>query len=162
MVVILSGVTGSGKTTIGRRLAHELGWAFYDADAFHSEASVEKMRRGIPLEDEDRLPWLDGLRALIQAAIARGENAVLACSALKAAYRRRLRVNDDVRLVHLDGDYALIAGRLARRGEHFMNPSLLQSQFDTLERPTPAEALIVDAGLPPDEIVPAIRRDLRL
>lgn len=162
MVVILSGVTGSGKTTIGRRLAHELGWAFYDADAFHSEASVEKMRRGIPLEDEDRLPWLDSLRALIQAAIARGENAVLACSALKAAYRRRLRVNDDVRLVHLDGDYALIAGRLARRGEHFMNPSLLQSQFDTLERPTPAEALIVDAGLPPEEIVPAIRRDLRL
>ena len=159
MVVILAGVTGSGKTTIGRLLAHELGWTFYDADAFHSATSVEKMRRGTPLGDQDRGPWLDRLRTLIQETLARGQNAVLACSALKAAYRQRLRVNDAVKLVHLDGDYAMIAARLANR-EHFMNPSLLASQFAALERPSPEEALIVDAALPPAELMTTIRRAL--
>ena len=162
MVVILAGVTGSGKTTIGRLLAQELGWKFYDADAFHTAANVGKMQRGIPLDDEDRRPWLDSLRALVEDSLARGEHAVLACSALKAAYRRHLRVSDEVALVHLDADYALIAGRLAHRREHFMNPSLVRSQFDALEPPSKDEALVVDASRAPASIVAAIRRALKL
>jgi gluconokinase len=161
MVVILFGVTGAGKTVVGQLLAAELGWPFYDADDFHSAASVEKMRTGIPLDDGDRQPWLARLRARIEQSLADGEDAVLACSALKRAYRDYLTVDHRVRLVHLSGDRDLIAGRLRARRGHYMNPDLLNSQFDTLEPPDDG-ALVVDVHATPPEIVRTIRESLRL
>jgi gluconokinase len=161
MVVILFGVTGAGKTVVGQLLAAELGWTFYDADDFHSAASVEKMRTGIPLEDGDRQPWLASLRARIEQCLADGTDAVLACSALKAAYREYLTVDGRVRLVHLSGDWDLIAGRLRARRGHYMNPDLLKSQFETLE-PRGGDALVVDVRATPPEIVRTIRESLRL
>ena len=161
MVVILFGVTGAGKTAVGRLLAADLGWSFYDADDFHSAASVEKMRTGIPLNEADRWPWLDRLRARIEASLSTSENAVLACSALKAAYREHLTVSNEVKLVHLDGSFDLIAGRLRARRGHYMNPELLQSQFDALEPPH-GDALVVDVRKSPAEIVRAIRESLQL
>lgn len=161
MIVILFGVTGAGKTVIGRALASALGWDFYDADDFHPPANVEKMSAGIPLTDEDRAPWLESLRELIETCNARRESAVLACSALKESYRRRLKVSDEVRLVYLKGSYELIAARLKERRGHFMRPDLLRSQFDTLEEPG-GGALVVDITPSPDEIVGAIRRGLAL
>jgi len=109
VVVIILGVSGAGKTTLGKLLARELGWAFHEVDDFHSPANVEKMRAGIPLTDEDRWPWLESLRELVKRCLAAGENAILACSALKKAYRQHLRVNSDVKLVYLRGDFTLIA-----------------------------------------------------
>src|SRR5579885_108129 len=103
MVIIMMGVAGSGKTTVGRELARELGWKFYDADDFHTRASVEKMSRGVPLDDEDRAPWLERLRELVESCVVRGESAVLACSALKQSYRRMLLVDESVKLVYLKG-----------------------------------------------------------
>jgi gluconokinase len=160
MVIIVFGVTGAGKTEIGRRLARELGWSFYDADQFHPPESIEKMRQGIPLTDNDRWPWLERLRGQVTKSLDAGENAVLACSALKIAYRQRLAVNGDVKLVYLKGDYALFAQRLRNRGEHFMNPVLLRSQFDTLEDPKGERALVVDAQKTPAELVQRIRAEL--
>lgn len=161
MVVILFGVTGAGKTVVGRLLAGELGWTFYDADDFHSAASVEKMRGGIPLDDVDRGPWLEKLRATIAACLSNGEHAVVACSALKATYRDYLKVDDRVKLVHLQGDFELIAERLRARRDHYMNPALLQSQFDALEPPH-GDALVVDVHGTPAEIVRTIRGSLGL
>jgi gluconokinase len=162
VVIILFGVSGSGKTLIGQLLAQELGWKFYDADDFHSAANIEKMRRGIPLTDEDRQPWLERLRELIKRCLAAGENAVLACSALKESYRRYLRISDDVKLVYLRGDYALIAAQLQQRRGHFMNPALLQTQFADLEEPQPGEAVVIELGRSPAELVQEIRRKLEL
>jgi len=137
------GVTGVGKTTVGKLLADKTGWPLHDADNYHSAANVEKMRAGIPLTDDDRWPWLDRLNALLRAAEARGESAILACSALKQRYRDRLQQGlRDVRWVHLKGDMALIRSRLEQRKGHYMNPALLQSQFDALE--APLDALIID------------------
>jgi gluconokinase len=133
MVVIISGVSGAGKTTIGQLLAEELGWQFYEADDFHSQANIDKMHQGTPLTDEDRWPWLENLGELIRRCVAAAENAVLACSVLKEAYRRRLRVNTDAKLVFLRGHYELIANQLRQRRGHFMNPALLRSQFTDLE-----------------------------
>ena len=162
MIVIICGVSGAGKTTVGELLARELGWHFYEADDFHSTANIEKMRRGVPLTDEDRWPWLENLRELIERSLAAGEDAVLACSALKEIYRRFLRVNDDVKLVFLRGDYALIARQLGHRRGHFMNPELLRSQFADLEEPQPAEgAVVIDFGLNPRELVQEIKSKVR-
>ncbi|HEU4595169.1 MAG TPA: gluconokinase [Pyrinomonadaceae bacterium] len=158
MVIILMGVTGSGKTTIGRLLARELGWPFHDADDFHSEASVEKMARGVPLDDRDRAPWLAALRELIRLRVESGENAVLACSALKESYRNFLLVGEDVKLIYLKGDYDLIRERLGSRQGHFMKAAMLDSQFAALEEPE--RALSVDISQPPEEIVRAIRDGL--
>jgi gluconokinase len=139
------GVTGVGKTTVGRLLAEQTGWPLYDADDYHSTANVEKMRAGIPLTDEDRWPWLDRLNALLRAADARGESAILACSALKQRYRDRLQQGlAGVRWVHLQGDMELIRSRLGQRKGHYMNPALLQSQFDALEAPSDALIINVD------------------
>jgi gluconokinase len=161
MVVIIFGVSGAGKTTIGQLLAEELGWRFYEADDFHSQANIEKMREGVPLTDEDRWPWLESLRKLIKHCLGAGENAVLACSALKEAYRRRLRVNADVKLVFLRGDYELIANQLRHRRRHFMNPALLQSQFADLEEPQPAKGvLMIELGRTPRELVKEIKTKL--
>jgi gluconokinase len=161
LVVVLMGVAGTGKTTIGLKLAAELGWSFRDADEFHPPENIEKMSRGIPLTDRDRAPWLAAIRAHIDASLARGESAVVTCSALKEAYRQALVADPaKVKLVHLAGDFALIAGRLAERQGHFMKPEMLKSQFEALE--APAGALTIDIAPPPEEIVARIRRELAL
>ena len=160
MVIVLMGVTGSGKTTVGRLLARELGWEYYDADDFHPRANVEKMTSGIPLDDADRRPWLETLRDLIRSSLERGENAVLACSALKESYREYLLIDERVSLIYLKGDYGTIQKRLSERRGHYMNPKLLDSQFDTLEEPE--QGVHVDVSSSPDEIVHHIRNRLGL
>ncbi|MDT4894966.1 MAG: gluconokinase [Acidobacteriota bacterium] len=155
MVVVLMGVTGSGKTTIGRLLSKELGWTFYDADDFHTRANVEKMQSGTPLTDDDRRPWLEALSNLIRNCLERGEPAVLACSALKESYRKFLLIDNRVKLIYLKGDYAIIQKRLSERRGHYMNPVLLDSQMETLEEPK--TGLQVDISLSPDEIVKKIK-----
>jgi gluconokinase len=162
MVVIIFGVSGAGKTTIGQLLAEELGWRFYEGDDFHSQTNIDKMHHGIPLTDEDRRPWLKSLRKLIKRCLGAGENAVLTCSALKEAYRRHLRVSDNVKLVFLRGNYELVANQLRQRRRHFMNPALLQSQFADFEEPQPTEGvLVIELGRSPRELVQEIKRKLR-
>ena len=158
MIVVLMGVAGSGKTTVGRLLADELGWKFYDADDFHPPANVEKMSRGVPLDDDDRRPWLEVLRDLVRDSHARGESAILACSALKESYRRLLLADESTRLVYLKGDYDTIKGRVENRRGHYMKPEMLDSQFADLEEPE--RETHIDASLSPDEIVEEIRRRL--
>lgn len=148
MIVVVMGVSGCGKTTIGRALAARLGVAFLDADEFHSAEAVAKMRAGVALTDDDRAPWLDRLNAVIGAHA----DVVLACSALKASYRERLtRGREAVRFVHLAGSPATIAARLTERAGHYMNPALLESQFAILE--APAAAITVDVSASPGAIV---------
>lgn len=163
MIVIVFGVSGAGKTTIGKLLAEELGWKFYEADDFHPRSNIEKMHSGRPLTDEDRWPWLERLREQITRSLAAKEGAVLACSALKRAYRERLRVSDDVKFVFLRGDYTLIEKQLYRRRGHFMNSALLESQFADLEEPGPGEdVLTIDLGRTPGEIVKEVKTRLGL
>ncbi len=153
------GVTGCGKTTVGAQLAHDCGWAFFDADDFHPAANVAKMKGGAPLTDEDRWPWLDRLNSLLLEHEREGKSLVLACSALKQAYRDRLaRGCAAARFVLLDGDRALIRARLAARQGHYMNPKLLASQFAILERPQ--DALRLDAADDPTTLVKIIRKSL--
>ena len=158
MIVVVMGVCGCGKTTVGRALAEDMGWPFHDADDFHPVANVAKMAAGDPLSDDDRRPWLDRLASEMAAIEARGDHAVLACSALKEAYRHHLSRACGVRIVYLKGDVATIAPRLAARAGHYMPASLLQSQFATLEEPD--DATVVDIRLPVAEQVAVIRRDL--
>lgn len=155
MIIVLMGVTGSGKTTTGRKLAESLGWKYFDADDFHSAANVAKMRSGVALNDDDRKPWLESLQRLIQTSLMNGEPAVLACSALKQSYRDMLLIDERVKLVYLKGDYDLIKARLSLRSDHYMNPALLESQFQTLEEPD--GDLRIDIQTPPCEIVRIIR-----
>ena len=158
MIILLMGVTASGKSTVGKRLALELGWRFLEGDDFHSPENVEKLRQGEPLNDEDRKPWLEAIRGAIGTAIDRGENAVIACSALKKPYRRMLQVSEQVIFVYLKATIPLIQERLKRRVGHFMNPNLIQSQFDALEEPE--DGLQIDAGSTPAKIVQVIRNKL--
>jgi gluconokinase len=153
------GVSGAGKTTVGKLLASQLGWAFADADDYHSAANVEKMRNGIPLTDADRAPWLESMRAVIVGWISAGQSGVLACSALKKEYRDRLVVGAEVRVVYLKGDRPLLRERLLGRHGHYMKESMLESQIATLEEPS--DALVVDAGLAPEEIAREIREFIR-
>lgn len=163
MIVIVFGVSGAGKTTLGKLLARELGWRFLEADDFHPSANIEKMRSGRPLTDQDRWPWLENLRKQIKRSLAAGENAVLACSALKRAYREQLRVSAEVKFVFLRGDYALVEKQLRRRRGHFMDPALLRSQFADLKEPGPDEnALTIELGRTPEELVEEIKAKLRL
>jgi len=156
-------VAGAGKTTIGQLLAQELAWEFYDADDFHSVANIAKMESGVALTDEDRQPWLDKLRELIEQCLVAGKNAVLACSALKKAYRDRLRVSEDVKFVFLRGNRRNITEQLQQRREHFMNPALLDSQFEDLEEPQPSErALSLGPGRSPRDLVEVIKTKLRV
>jgi gluconokinase len=152
------GVTGSGKTTIGRLLSEELGWKYYDADDYHPASNIEKMKSGFPLDDADRRPWLEALRDLIRDCLERGETAILACSALKESYREFLMIDKRVRLIYLKGKRELIQERLSQRRGHYMNPELLNSQFDILEEPR--GALHVDVSLSPGEIVRIIKSHL--
>jgi len=154
------GVTGSGKSTVGKLLASQLGWRFFEGDDFHSPKNIEKMRRGEPLNDADRRPWLEAIREVIRTAIDRGENAVIACSALKESYRKLLQIREEVSFVYLKATVALVQDRLKNRVGHFMNPDLVQSQFDILEEPE--QALQVDTGSGPAEIVQVIRNKLSL
>ena len=163
MIIIIFGVSGAGKTTVGELLARELGWHFFEADDFHSPANIKKMRRGVPLTDDDRWPWLETLRELIKQRVASHENAVLACSALKRAYRKHLRVSVEVKLVFLRGDYALVAEQLRHRRGHFMDPGLLRSQFADLEEPQPEEEVVtIELGRTPHELVKEIKTKLNL
>jgi gluconokinase len=159
-VIVLIGVSGSGKTTVGRLLSQELGWKYYEGDDFHPQANVEKMKNGVPLNDADRRPWLETLRDLIRNCLERGDSAVVACSALKESYREFLLVDERVILIYLKGDYELIRQRLRKRRGHFLDPKLLASQFAALEEPT--AAMQVDVSLSPGEIVKSIRSRLRL
>jgi carbohydrate kinase (thermoresistant glucokinase family) len=163
-VVVVIGVSGSGKSTVGALLAARLRWDFEDADRFHPSANIDKMHNGVALTDEDRWPWLRAIAVWIDATRDAGRHAVLACSALKRRYRDLL-VGDraDVRLVYLKGDAMLIARRLAARDDHFMPPSLLRSQFDALEEPGPDEnPVTVSIEPPPREIVARIVAGLNL
>lgn len=160
MVILLMGVTGSGKTTVGQALAEDLHWQFADADDFHSPSNVAKMQGGIPLDDADRAPWLAALREQIEDWIEKRANLVMACSALKQAYRDELVVSPEVQVVYLRGSSELIAQRLGLRHGHYMDPNLLPSQFATLEEPQ--DALVVDVNVSVAEIVDRIRRSLRL
>ncbi len=163
-VVVIMGVSGSGKSTIAAMLALRLHWEFADGDWFHPASNVEKMHAGIPLTDDDRWPWLAAIADWIDRTRRRGEHSVLACSALKRSYRDVLIGNrPDVRLVFLKGAEALIARRIATRHEHFMPQSLLHSQFEALEEPGPAEnPVIVSIEPAPREIVAQIASLLKL
>jgi gluconokinase len=154
------GVSGSGKSTVGALLASDLGWDFADADDFHSAENVEKMRRGTPLTDADRGPWLGRLRARIVEWMEAGKNGVLACSALRQVYRDQLRVNPQVRFVYLKGERDLLSERLLQRPGHYMKQLMLESQLATLEEPI--DAVIVSANSTPREIVREIRENLAL
>jgi gluconokinase len=159
MIVILMGAPGAGKTTVGRLLAHDLGWPFHDADDFHPSANVDKMHAGIPLTDDDRAPWLDALHALLADAARAGGNVILACSALKRAYREHMSAGvPDVHVVYLRGDASLLRLRMARRSGHFMPVKLLQSQLDLLEEPE--GALVCDIDAPPEAIAAQIKERL--
>jgi gluconokinase len=160
MIIIVMGVVGAGKTTIGTLLAAELHWKFSDADDFHPPSNVEKIRHGIPLTDDDRRPWLERLRTAIAHWIAAGQNAVLACSALKRSYRAELQVGPEVRFVYLRGTADLIARRLHQRHGHFADDQILTSQFADLEEPR--EALAVAITGTPGQIVSEIRQKLGL
>lgn len=160
--IVVMGVSGAGKTEIGRRLAAALGWRFVDADEFHPPANVAKMRSGTPLDDTDRGPWLDALAGVLAAAVAGRGDLVLACSALARRHRERLGLpNPRIRLVHLDDATGIIRERIGRRAGHFMPATLLDSQVAALERPGDEERpIVVDVAAEPDAIVAAIRAAL--
>ena len=162
-VVVVMGVSGSGKSTVASLLAGRLGWEFEDGDDFHPAANVEKMQAGHPLTDEDRWPWLAAIAAWIDRVRAEGRHGVVTCSGLKRAYRDVLvGGRPDVRLVYLQGDRELIGRRMAARHGHFMPTSLLDSQFRTLEEPAPDEdPLVVSIGATPQAIVAEIVETLK-
>ena len=161
MIVLLMGVSGSGKTTVGSLLAARLGWPFFDADGFHPQANIDKMAAGIPLTDSDRQPWLQAIRDKMDVLERQHQSAVLTSSALKQDYREVL-LNDDgaVRLIYLKGSYDLLRGRLEARKHHFFKPELLKSQFGALEEPK--NTLVVSVDATPDAIVETIISGLDL
>lgn len=156
MVIVIMGVTGAGKTTIGELLARRLGWESADADDFHSEQNKDKIRRGISLTDADREPWLAAMHEWIARMIAAKRNAVLACSALKEEYRKKLWSGAEIEFVYLKSSYDAIYKRLLGRHGHFADQRILKGQFADLEEPR--DALTVDATKPPEEIVSEILR----
>jgi gluconokinase len=158
---IVMGVSGCGKSSVGKSLARSLGWDFYDADDFHPPANVTKMANGIPLNDSDRTPWLASLHELISSSLKADHPGVLACSALKERYRQQLlNGNDDVQIVYLKGSYDLIWSRMETRTDHYMKPHMLKSQFETLEEPT--NALTIDISMSLDDIVRKVIADMSL
>jgi gluconokinase len=164
MIVVLAGVSGSGKTTVGESLARRLAWPFTDGDSLHPAANIAKMRAGVPLTDEDRWPWLAAVAAVIDERIAAGQSAVVACSALKRSYRDLLLAGRPaVRMVFLDVDRDLLAARLAARHGHFFRADLLASQLADLENPQPAERILVLPAVgTPEQIAQQIISRLQL
>lgn len=161
MIVVLMGVSGSGKTAIGEILSEKLGWPLLDADQFHSAASIEKMSNGIPLDDADRWPWLERMNAALREREARAESVLLACSALKQVYRDRLANGlAHLRWVYLKGGFELIRQRLEARKGHYMKAGLLESQFAALEEPR--DALTLDIDDTPGSIADSILRGLQI
>ena len=161
MIIILMGVSGAGKTTVGKLLALDLGWSFYEGDDLHPRSNVVKMAQGIPLTDEDRQLWLDRIRQLIDDLVSCGENGVIASSALKQAYRDQLvEDEDDVKLVYLKGEFPLISERLEDRQDHFMKSGLLESQYSAMEEPD--GAVTMDVTTAPEAIVLAVKQALGL
>lgn len=160
--IILMGVSGSGKTTVGRALSQKLGWLFIDGDDFHPQSNLDKMTRGIPLTDEDRWPWLAKLHDLIVESLLAGQSILLACSALKQSYQEKLRgKRDDITIVHLKGDFDLIYRRMRARSGHYFKPEMLKSQFEDLE--TPTEGVInVPIDQPLSKIIHSIIGQLKL
>lgn len=144
--LVVMGVSGSGKTTVGKLLAEHFGWSFFDADDFHPKESVKKMAQGIPLDDEDRKPWLERLNNLIGEHLERGDSLIFACSALKESYRNLLSLgNDGVKFIYLEGSYDLILKRMQDRENHYMKADMLKSQFKALEEPQNALTVNIDA-----------------
>ncbi len=162
MVVVVMGVSGCGKSVIGQGLAKALGWEFKDADSLHSAANVEKMRQGHPLNDADRMPWLQSVAAVIAQWVAENKQGVVACSSLKLEYRQIIAGTalQTVKFAYLKGSYELFEKRLAQRKDHFMKANMLKSQFETLEEPE--DAIIVDASLPVDTIIEQLSAEIRL
>ena len=160
MIVLLMGPAGSGKTTVGKLLAHQLSWDFADGDDFHPAINIEKMSRGVPLTDSDRIPWLNSIRERMSQWQAQGRNVVLACSALKRSYRELLAINAEVKLVYLKGARELLRERLRSRKGHYAGEQLLASQLEDLEEP--ADAITIDAAGSPEQIVGEIRKRLSL
>lgn len=163
MIVLLMGPAGSGKTTVGKLLAAQLSWEFADGDDFHPPANIAKMSRGIPLTDEDRIPWLQSIRDTMRQWQAQGQNVVLACSALKRSYRDVLCVHSnakDLKLFYLKGTYDLLLERLHSRKGHYMKERMLASQLADLEEPE--DALAIDVSKSPEEIASEIRKHLDL
>ena len=164
LVIVLMGVSGCGKSTVGVELSRRLGWPFRDADSFHPPANIAKMSQGIPLTDADRWPWLDAIAQWIDGRLGRGAPGIVSCSALKRTYRQRIiGARAGVTLVYLQGDLGLIAARLAGRTGHFMPPALLASQFEALEEPQPEERpVIVSVAEAPARIAATIITQLGL
>jgi gluconokinase len=160
LVILIMGVEGSGKTTVGKSLAQAIGAIFVDADEFHSASNKAKMTRGVPLDDADRGPWLQAIREFVVKRAGKGQDVVLACSALKQSYRDRLQPGTELKIVYLKGSFELFHSRLQQRQEHFAGENLLASQFASLEEPT--DAVTVDASLQESEIVKQIRSRLGL
>jgi gluconokinase len=156
VVYVIMGVSGCGKSTVGRALAQRLGCPFYDGDDFHPAANVAKMAAAVPLTDADREPWLGRLAELIDNHLRWGETAVIACSALKREYRNQLRLSHQVQFVYLYGEFDLIWQRMQQRSDHYMPAAMLQSQFETLEPPGPEEALHLNSALPIPDILARI------
>jgi gluconokinase len=161
MIVVLMGVSGSGKTTVGQLLAERTGWALYDADEFHSAESIEKMRNGIALQDADRWPWLDRMNAMLLEQQAKNQSVLLACSALKQSYRERLGKNcQALHWVYLKGDFDLIRQRLETRKNHYMKAGLLESQFAALEEPR--DAIVINVQAEPEVIADFVLREVQV
>ena len=160
MVILVMGVSGSGKTTIGQMLSAQLNWPFVDGDSLHSAANVAKMAAGIPLTDDDRAPWLQSIHDVMEGWRLQQKNGIVASSALKEKYRRILLTSPEIKIVYLRGSYELIYSRMQHRPGHYMKPEMLQSQFAALEEPT--DAIVVDIAAPAKEIVANIRQKLAI
>jgi gluconokinase len=160
MVILVMGVSGSGKTTIGQMLSAQLNWPFVDGDSLHSAANVAKMAAGIPLTDDDRAPWLQSLHDVMEGWRTQHKNGIIASSALKEKYRQILLTSPEIKLVYLRGSYDLLYSRMQHRPGHYMKPEMLQSQFAALEEPT--DAIVVDIASPAEAIVANIRQKLAI
>ena len=161
MLIIITGVSGVGKTTIGKLLSENMDWTFYEGDDYHTNVNLAKMRNGTPLTDDDRWPWLDALRTKLSEIVLHEENAILSCSALKESYRTRLGSGlKDIVFVYLRGDYQLVRNRISERVGHFMSADLLASQYSDLEEPQ--NAIVVDAALKPMAIINYLKQALSL
>ena len=159
MVIVLMGAAGSGKTTVGREFARQLGWRLIDADDLHSERNRSRMRRGESLSDRDREPWLAAVHAAITRAVSRREHLIVVCSALKERYRQTLRGGlPTVRFVYLEAEHALLRQRLEMRSGHYAGPDILASQLADLE--PPSDAITVSADQPPAAIAAVVRREI--